>query len=118
MVTTGGRSKALQTFFDTLQTAVVEATAGNDAAASAAERIFRALETPGPRSAAPSGRLPVCDCLPQAVATAGGSTAHVAAHAAALAALEPEFVWKQRAPIEGQPGNFATGHANAVISSS
>ena len=114
-VGTNGRSDELQTFFDTLQAAVVEATAGNDAAASAAERIFRALETPGQRSAEPPGRLPVCACLPQAVATASGSTPHVAAHAAALAALEPALVWKQRVGIEGGSDNFATGHANARV---
>lgn len=112
---TEGRGGDLQSFFDTLRTAVVEATAADAVAARAAGRIFDALDRPERRSGVSPNRLPVCDCLPEALKTAEAASPAVAAHAAALAALEPEFAWKQRAPIDGQADNFAAGHANAVI---
>lgn len=114
-VATEERGEKLRLFFDTLRVAVLGSTGTNEPAARVATLIFNALKTPGRPRATPPNRLPVCAWLPRALATAGGAAPAAVEHVAALAALEPSFIWKRRAGTEGLHDGFATGHANATI---
>ncbi|MDE3176499.1 MAG: transcriptional regulator [Pseudomonadota bacterium] len=106
------RSAELQSFLDSLQSGFATSERPPEVAA-VAETLFCALARPAPPIAPAPARLPVCDCLPAALAIAGTTSP---ALAAAFAAIEPQLRWAVRA----SGGRFASanwpeGHANATI---
>lgn len=107
------RQPELQLFLDTLEAALAERVTRTSPAGGAASRIFAALARPGQPSGRAPVRFPVCAHLPAALAEAAKAPPAVARHAAALAALAPDLVWRRRP--ETEDARFTEGHANATI---
>jgi quercetin dioxygenase-like cupin family protein len=110
------RAPDLQRLLDLTGAAIARRASPSEPARRAAAEIFAALARPAPRATAtvPS-RLPACDHLATALATARAAGGHVAPLADALAAIEPALTWRRRAGAEGAALDFRDGHANAVI---
>jgi quercetin dioxygenase-like cupin family protein len=60
-------------------------------------------------------RLPVCDCLPQALHAAKGGGSEASVMADLFAALAPNLDWRLRAGAADHGDRFLHGHANALI---
>lgn len=109
------RTPLLQDFLTSLAEAFRVSAIGVEASA-AIDKIYRALQVPGPAGAGAPQRRAVCGHLTEALATARSGPAPVARVADAFAALEPSLAWKPRAA--GGPfasDNWPEGHANATI---
>jgi hypothetical protein len=105
----------LQDFLTSLADAFRVSAIGAEAS-TAIDRIYQALQVPGPAGAGAPQRLPVCSHLPEALATARSGSARVARVADAFAALAPSLAWRPR--HAGGPfasDNWPDGHANATI---
>lgn len=110
------RSPDLQRLIDVTQRTIAARVSSTDAAGAACQRIFAALEAPGPQQS-PS-RLetpPACAHLRNAIEGAAAAAAPARELAEAFAAIEPRLRWQRRPGAEQVPGNFADGHANATI---
>lgn len=81
-----------------------------------ATRIFTALETPASGGGAlQPGRVPACDQLAAALATARTGPGVIPALADALEALAPRLAWYRRPGAQPAMGRFHDGHASAVV---
>lgn len=63
----------------------------------------------------PAARVPVCDYLPQAMSAAATQTPSLEPLVSALRAVESALVWSPRPRADGEPPNFHTNHANAIV---
>ena len=109
------RDARLEAFVASLAQALI-GHAGSREAEAALEILFRALRSPRPGARPAAQRLPVCDHLAAAAATARRHSARIAAVIDAFLALEPDLRWAPRA--SGGPlasPNWPQGHANATI---
>lgn len=110
------RTAKLQRFIDATYNAIATRVKPGEPAEAACRRIFTALETfqaqHTPRRSEPP---PACAHLHRALGAAAASPAPAAALAETLAAIEPQLCWQRRPGAERVPGNFADGHANAII---
>ena len=109
------RDPLLEDFLASLAEAFRTRDVGPQATA-AIDRTYDALQTHGPRGSVAPRRLPVCQYLSEAIATARAGSALVAGVADAFAALEPLLAWAPRAA--GGPfasDNWPEGHANTTI---
>lgn len=109
------RDPLLQEFLTSLAAAFRARDVGPQAAA-AIDRIYDALQSPGPGGPGAARRLPICRYLTEAVATARAASAPVSRLADAFMALTPLLAWAPRAA--GGPfasDNWPEGHANATI---
>jgi len=68
-----------------------------------------------PGEAARFARPPVCDCLAKALEVAREVSGPIRELADAIAALDPQIVWRRRDPGRGDDPAFADGHANAFL---
>jgi hypothetical protein len=110
------RSAPLQGFID-LAGAAVHARIGEaPQAAGFVNTMFAALARPAAANPAPApSLLPVCRHLAPGLAAASAGPPTARDLAAALAAIEPELVWTQRAGAAASGEAFLHGHANAMI---
>jgi hypothetical protein len=109
------RDTLLEAFLASLADALVGHT--DDVQAEVVlEKIFQALRSPRPASNPEAQRLPVCDHLPQAAATARAQSSAIDKVVDNFVLLEPLLRWTPRA--SGGPfasKNWTDGHANALI---
>ncbi|MFM9847933.1 MAG: dimethylsulfonioproprionate lyase family protein [Hyphomicrobiaceae bacterium] len=110
------RTTELQRFIDVTHNAIATRVEPGEPADAACQRIFKALETcqaqHAPRRPEPP---PAWAHLHWALDSAAASPAPAAALADALAIIEPQLCWERRPGAERVLGNFADGHANAII---
>lgn len=108
------RTTELQRFIDVTHNAIAARVDAGEPSEAACQRIFKALETcqaqHTPRRPEPP---PAWTHLHRALDASAASPA--AALADALAVIEPQLCWQRRPGAERVPGNFADGHANAII---
>jgi hypothetical protein len=110
------RSDSLQNLLNVLQAGVRARIADFPGAAPMVERLFSALQTPGPVGNAGSpARPPVCEHLTAAYAQGRGGPAPIPELTHAFAAIEPHLHWNRRPGSESEGGAFHNGHANAII---
>ncbi|OYU17259.1 MAG: transcriptional regulator [Rhodobacteraceae bacterium PARR1] len=109
------RPDDLQVLFDAAETAVAQSPRGSVAAKAAAARVFDRLRshdgTPQFQAMAPAA-LPVCDHLPQAIASAYPVRR---ALTTALSALAARLTWTRRLSARPEDGAFWDGHANVML---
>ncbi len=110
------RAPDLQRLLNLTGAAIARRASPPEPARRAGARISSALARPAPRATAmmPS-RLPACDHLAAALATARAAGGDVAPLADAFAAIEPALTWSRRPGSDGAAPDFRDGHANAVI---
>ncbi|MDQ0511687.1 dimethylsulfonioproprionate lyase family protein [Ancylobacter amanitiformis] len=108
------RPEALQIFLDASFSAYERSVQASEAKSSLAA-IKARLKAPAAPRGTPGSRLPACDHLDAALATAEAAPS-VAGLIAAFRALEPMLAWRRRPTHDGTASaNFADGHANAMI---
>lgn len=108
------RNENLQLFVDTAFVAFDQFAQSTEARVSILQ-IFAALERPGAERGGMGSRLPVCDDLGAALSI---ETPHKSLHRliARFKEIEPQLEWRCRTNDDGTAsGNFAEGHANAMI---
>lgn len=109
------RPHALQTFLDSLRDELETVRAGK-AARRCIERVFSALERPRPSERKETVRLPACSYLKEALENVRSAGPPLADIATRFENLEPHLSWTRRAKADASAsGNFADGHANAMI---
>lgn len=109
------RDATLQDFLTGIHDVLARRDLGAKAFA-ALNRIHDALAVPGAAGSGHARRLPVCACLPEALATARAYSASLSRIVDAFAVIEPALFWAPRAA--GGPHaspSWAEGHANATI---
>jgi hypothetical protein len=110
------RAPDLQRLLDLTGEAIARRASPSDSVCRAGAKIFSALARPAPRATATMPcRLPACDYLASALATARATGGEVASLADAFASIEPALTWRRRSGAEGTAPDFRDGHANAVI---
>ena len=108
------RDQALQTFLDTLKSAIgAGESSASPQAAAAAKRAFAALETPGDAAAPPRETVPATHHIEAALADSRNGPA--AALAEAFERIEPRLAWRRRPDRETSDPNFPNAHASTVI---
>lgn len=108
------RNEALQLFVETAHGAFDRCARSQESLRSV-RQIFTALKEPAQESSRPGGRLPVCSCLDEALATAG-SHQLLRPLVDRFKAIEPMLEWTRRPKYDGSASdNFSDGHANAMI---
>lgn len=86
------------------------------AAREAATRIFTALESPANGAdAPPAARVPGCEQLAAALATARTGPGAIPALADALEVIAPRLAWYRRPGSHAAMGRFHDSHASAVV---
>ena len=101
------RNDALQNLLNVLQAGVRARAADFPGAAPMVERLFSALQTPGPAGKPEStARPPVCTHLTAAYAQAHSGPAPIPELTAAFAAIEPHLRWGRRPGSETEGGAF------------
>lgn len=109
-----GRSDQLRLFIAAASAAFEHHAVDTQARRSLSE-IFSRLEEPAEQRLGQGSRLPACVHLDAALAMAGVSDP-LKAMMVRFQALEPLLIWRQRQDASGTAsGNFAEGHANAMI---
>ena len=109
------RPPVLQAFLDSLHYELEAAKVGPEAK-RCIEKVFGALENPGPSGLNQPMRLPACMHLTGALDAARAASASLGRIASNFAALEPKLTWTRRPKVDGsQSANFTDAHANAMI---
>lgn len=110
------RDSRLDSFLQLCRDAFQAASSGLPASRDVAARIFSALEMPGEAEGAPTpARVPACDQLAVALATARCGPGAIPALADALEAIAPRIAWYRRPGAQPAMGRFFDGHASAVV---
>lgn len=111
-----GRDPALHHFLALAGDAYRAARERIPEAHDVASRIFSALETPVPGGSAPQpARVPGCEQLAAALATARAGPGVIPALADALEAISPRLAWSRRPGSQPAMGRFFDGHASAIV---